>query len=498
MQSTSVVVVNHVSFETPNGRVLFRNLNFALDRKRSALVGPNGVGKTCLAKLLAGELSPSEGTIHRNGSLGFFPQRQLPETIAVDQYLAFDYSWSLLGEKLLEGIPRQELCSNLSGGQWMRVRLARAIKEDFLILDEPTNDLDRDGRQVLLQFLRDFEGGLLLISHDRECLRLCDEVLELSNRGFSKFGGNWDLYEEAKEQEREKLQYTLDSATRERDTALAERSEQKARQEKRNRRGAAAATRGGTPKILLGARKRKAQSTTGKIDSATLEQTQQAARDAWTAYSELKVDPLMYADLVGQEIPSQKLVAEAHDFNIRFQDWVYPRDLNFSWRGNIRLALKGANGSGKSTLLRALTGEELQTRGELRRGSLRSLCIDQRCAMLDDSKTVLENVRDFSMASETELRNGLAKFLFFKDSVFQKVETLSGGERLRAALACGFLGVEKPEFLILDEPTNNLDLVNVEFLENLLREYRGALLIISHDEVFLENCNVTDEFCLVN
>ncbi len=498
MQSTSVAIVSHVSFETGNGRALLTDLNFSLDRKRTALVGPNGVGKTCLARLLAGELAPSEGQIRRNGTLNFFPQRLLPEAVSVDQYLALDYSWSLLGEKLLEEIQRQTLCTHLSGGQWMRVRLARAIQDDFLILDEPTNDLDRSGRQALLQFLQEFEGGALIISHDRECLRLCDEVLELSNRGLSKFGAGWDAYQEAKQQEREHLRAALVSATRERDAALLERNEQKMRQEKRNRRGSATATRGGIPKILLGARKRKAQSTTGKIDVATFENAQQAARDAFDAYSELKADPLMYAELVGLEIPSQKLVAEANGFNIRYEDWIYHEDLHFSWRGNIRLALKGSNGTGKSTLLRAIIGEKLQTRGELRLGSLRSMYLDQRCAMLDDAKTVLENVRESSHASESDLRNGLAKFLFTKDSVFQTVGTLSGGERLRAALACGLLSTEKPELLILDEPTNNLDLVNIEFLENLLREFRGALLLISHDEIFLENCNVTESFVLPN
>ncbi len=492
----SIVTVRGVSFELPNGRELFNSLNFTLDRRLTALVGPNGVGKTTLAKLLCGELPPASGTIQRNEPITFFPQRKDPEPITVDEFLTLNYAWSPLGESLLEGINRQALCTTLSGGQWMRVRLAGTLDDQFLVLDEPTNDLDRGAREKILQFLKQRDGGALLISHDRECLELCAEILELSNRGLKKFGGGWLAYSEQKERERENLASALEQAKRERDAAKADRNEQRARQEKRNKRGAEAAARGGQAKILLGGRKRKAHATTGKIDSATLERANATVRDIHQAFSELKIEPVMYADPIGQEIPAQKLVAEATDFNIRFQDWIYKGGLNFSWRGPIRMALKGENGSGKSTLLKAILGAELNTRGILRRGNLATLYIDQRCASLDDEKTILENIRDTSILSESEIRSGLARFLFAKESVFQKAGSLSGGERLRATLARGFLSKEKPELLILDEPTNNLDLINIEFLENLTKGFRSALIIVSHDEVFLKNCGITRELFL--
>jgi ATPase subunit of ABC transporter with duplicated ATPase domains len=135
--------------------------------------------------------------------------------------------------------------TTLSGGQWMRVRLARALDNQFLILDEPTNNLDHDGRAALVQFLRHREGGALLISRDRECLQICEEILELSNRGISKFGGGWTGYVEAKERERKRLDAALDLAKRDREAALTDGTEQLARQERRNRRGAESAARGG-------------------------------------------------------------------------------------------------------------------------------------------------------------------------------------------------------------------------------------------------------------
>lgn len=492
----ATVIINAVSFELPNGRVLFNNLNFSLNAKVTGLVGPNGVGKTCLAKLIAGTFEPHKGSIKTNSSVTYLPQREIPAAISVQEYLGADYAWPTLGEKLLSGIEREKPCTTLSGGQWMRVRLAKALNNQFLILDEPTNDLDREGREMLLQFLRKRNGGILLISHDREALGLCDEILELSNKGLSKFGGDFSDYSDAKTNERSHLQRDLELAERKRDQTYSERLEKIAKQEKRNRMGVKAGERGGMPKILLGARKRKAQVSTGKIDKDTLDRAKAAVSAAHEALSELKIDPVMYADLIGEKNPAQKLVAEAFNFNVFFTDWLYKEDLNFSWRGNIRLAIKGGNGSGKSTLIKALRGQNYNTRGEFRSGKLRTLYIDQRCEMLDEQKTVLDNIRDVSPLSESDIRSGLAKFLFINDDVFKKVSDLSGGERLRAALALGLLQIDKPELLILDEPTNNLDLANIEFLENLVSEFKSALIVISHDEVFLENCAIEQVFTL--
>lgn len=493
----SIVTVSDVSFEFSNGRALFKQLNFSLDNRVTALVGPNGVGKTCLARLLIGEMEPSEGTIKRKIEVAYFSQRQLPEAISVASFLGDKYLWSELGEKLLSGINREMLCTHLSGGQWMRVRLVQALEDRYLILDEPTNDLDREGRDALLDFLKQRAGGILLISHDRECLSLCESVLELSNQGISQFGGGWKAFEQWREDDRAGREDALESAKRQRESARQERALQIARQEKRNRRGQLQAERGGLPKILIGARKRRAQVTTGRIDVATMERANEAVRTAYDAYAELKIDPVMYADLLGEEIPNQKLVVEARAFNVRFQDWLYERDLNFSWRGNIRIAIKGGNGSGKSTLLKAIRGTPLVTRGELRVGGLETLYLDQQGSVLNESKSVFENIRDVSRLNESEIRNGLAKFLFPKETVFQKVSSLSGGERLRAALARGLLSTTKPQLLVLDEPTNNVDLKNVEFLERLVKQFRGAIIVISHDEVFLSNSGVTESFAVL-
>jgi ATPase subunit of ABC transporter with duplicated ATPase domains len=489
-----------LSYELPDGRRLFSDLNISLSSGLTALVGPNGVGKTTLARLFSGELSPLRGHVHRSVPVTLFAQREPPPPLTVAEYLALDDAWARVEDKrlagrLLQGIADEALCPTLSGGQWMKVRLARALGEGYLILDEPTNDLDREGREAVLRFLRGHTGGALLISHDRECLELCDETLELSNRGLAKFGGGWSAYSAAREHERENLAQALETAEKERDKAWAARQEQREKQDKRNRRGADSAAKGGQAKILLGARKRAAQATTGKIDTGTLRKAGEAVQGLREAFQDLKIDPVMYADLVGRALPGSKRVAEAIGFNLRYpgQDWLYPRDLDFAWRGNVRIALRGGNGSGKSTLLRAVLGTlppDVETRGELRAASLEALFLDQRLAGLDDSKTVFDMIGEVSGAHDTEIRNGLARFLFTKETAFQKIGSLSGGERLRAALARGFLGSTVPELLVLDEPTNNLDLANIAFLEKVVAGFQGAVLVISHDETFIENCRL--------
>lgn len=492
----STIIVSRVSYELPNGRTLFNNISFSLNSKLTALVGPNGIGKTCLTRLIVGELSPTQGTVQKSGAVSIFHQRENAPIMTAEDYLATRYSWSLIGEKLLTGIDRGTPCSNLSGGEWMRVRLASTIEDQFLILDEPTNDLDREAKSILRNFLGEYQHGVLLISHDREILKLCDVVLELSHQGLEKFSGGWQSYEDEKERERSQSVVDVGRAKRERDKAMAERTIQVERQERRNQRGKNFAKKTGMARIVIGAKKRQAQVTTGRTNAWTLEKENQKVKEAYAALNEIKIDPIMYADLNGVEIPNQKLVAEAKDYNVFFGRWLYENGLNFSWRGGVRLAIKGANGSGKTTLIRAIQGNAFKTKGELRLGKLKTLYLDQPCSTLNDSQSILENVRAVSKMSESEIRNNLAKLLFTGDSVFQEVHSLSGGERLRTALACGLLAEERPELIILDEPTNNLDLGNIKFLENLISQFKGAVIIISHDETFLKGCGIHSELLL--
>jgi len=489
-----VATASHVSLEFANGRVLFEDLSFSLLPGVSALVGVNGAGKTTLGRLLAGEVLPTAGKVWAPSPPLLFRQSEAPSPLSVAEYLAETYSWSLLGEELLRGIAWEAHCSSLSGGEWVRVRLARVLEEPFILLDEPTNNLDSEGRAAVARFVQGRQGSTLLISHDRQCLGLAERIYELTNHGLRLYGGNYAAYAEEKERERVAAEAALVRAKQQRDHTREQRIEDAETQARREGRGKRQAKEGGMPRIALGNLRSSAQVSRGKRALAFEERENDSAEEVQQAFSALEKSPLMYAQIASEPLPNGALVAEARGLNFeRRGRWLYAEPLSFVWRGNVRVALQGANGAGKSTLLRALAegGEPA-----LQLGNLRTLYIDQKLSRLDEELSVLDNVRRYSNANESTLRTGLAAFLFPGDAALERVSSLSGGERLRAALAQGFLSHAAPQWLLLDEPTNNLDLKNISFLESLLRGFQGALVVVSHDSIFLENSGITEEMVL--
>ncbi|MFA6317857.1 MAG: ATP-binding cassette domain-containing protein [Elusimicrobiota bacterium] len=504
------IIFESVDFEWPNGQRVFKGLSLSLAAGRKyGLIGPNGVGKSTLARLAQGELSPAAGRIRRDCRVSYFTQFEAPPEMPVRDYL--EGLWAGAGgadagavAALQEGIGQDAVCLSLSGGEWTRVRLLKQLASGagFIVLDEPTNNLDRAARRSVLEFVRMTRRGLLVISHDRELLGSVDAILELSNKGLAVFGGNWAFYEGERVRERARLSRSLETATQERDGAAAAREEKLRKQEKRMRQAARSAPKTGMPKIILGGLKRKAQKTLGKVRSAAdaeLEAKVDAARGAFKAQ---KFDPVIYADFPDTALPASKLVFDARELNFRYAGTerdLWAQSVTFYMHGPSRLCITGPNGSGKTTLLNLLTGfRELDGRptGSLKLGGAAYGFLDQHSAALDEGLSVLDNVRAGSSKTVAEIRNMLAQFLFQGDKAFQGVSTLSGGERLRASLAKILLSSPAPQLLILDEPTNNLDLVNLEFLEGALRRFEGAVIVVSHDLTFLEGIRVTDELRL--
>ncbi|WP_408095610.1 ATP-binding cassette domain-containing protein [Peredibacter sp. HCB2-198] len=493
------IVFNHVGFEWPNGQSVFNDINFSLESKIYGLIGPNGVGKTTLANLLLGDLEPTKGSIAKGTEVvRVFHQKETPPNISIAEYLmetnAFEEPLFL---SFLKNLSLEQVCSSLSGGEWARVRLVKtaASGASFIILDEPTNHMDREGREVIQEFLNFFTGGVLIISHDREVLERVEKIIELSNQGLSLFTGGWGEYSLWRERERNKLGHDLEEAKKRRTASIEERQEKIEKQQKRQAQGRKLGLSGSLPRILAGGRKRRAQETLGDIDKNTMERLNEAVNDAWDAYQKLKIDPVMFANLPQVEIPQGKLIVEARDFNFHFkgQKDLWTNDLSFSFHGPSRIAITGANGSGKSTLLQLFLGKTLsgEKKGSLSFGSVEIGLIDQNYSVLNHEQSVFDNVRAVTQISDKDLRNALAMFLFQGERVSQKVSELSGGEKLRASLAKVLLSEPVAQVLILDEPTNNLDMPNIEFLESLLLEYKGALIVVSHDSVFLENLELT-------
>jgi ATPase subunit of ABC transporter with duplicated ATPase domains len=516
------IILSKLSWSTPDGRSLFSDLDLSFGPERTGLVGRNGVGKTTLFRLIAGETTPASGNVAATGKLAVLAQATTPasaETVAdlfgVAPALALleraergdataseiaEADWALEGRlaaalaRFRLDMPAETPLASLSGGQRTRVGLAALLfaEPDFLLLDEPTNNLDRDGRDAVIDMLAGWRAGAIVISHDRELLETMDAIVELSSLGATRYGGNWSHYREQK---------ALDLAAARQDLAVAEqrladvaRSGQAAaeRQARRDGAGKRKRAKGDMPRILMGMMKNRSENSGGK--AALLAERQQGQAQAALTAARSRVEILQPLSVA---VPASGLVAGKMVLRVAGLHGGHApgrpiiRDLSFAMTGPERVAVTGPNGSGKSTLLRLLTGELPPSAGEVRIDVDWAL-LDQSVGILDPSASVRDNFRRLNPGSdENACRAALARFKFRADAALQQVATLSGGELMRAGLACVLGGSSPPSLLILDEPTNHLDIASIEVIEAGLRACDGALLVVSHDRRFLEGIAIS-------
>lgn len=498
-----------LGYALPEGRALFQNLNFTIEKKKYGLVGINGVGKSTLVKIISGALEPSSGQLIGGARGVYLPQWEDRPEITAGEYLVdiWEGAEAILRESLLKDLDLAKPLAVLSGGQWMRVRLLRVLAHagDLLILDEPTNDLDRESRESLYQFVQTYTGGLLVISHDRELLEDVDEIWELSNQGLAVYGGSFSFYEERKGEERTLLTEKIDTARREKKKQEREHVEKLDRQAKRTRLAEKKAADMGLPKIILGGRKRQAQVTVGKIQSAEQERDQQRAAEFQQLLEKQKQSSEIRLDFSLGTKPKGKVIFSLENFNCRYvgqESMLWQEPLTFTLYAGDRLNIRGSNGSGKSTLLKIVTGvlasEKCERFGLISEILRKYVYLDQNYSLLDNKQNVMESLLEDCRYDQTETRNRLADYGFTGDSVFKPISVLSGGERLRLCLAKLAFSLKAPEVWILDEPTNNLDLDSLAVLEAALREYDGTLIVVSHDERFIERISCGQSLQLVS
>jgi ATPase subunit of ABC transporter with duplicated ATPase domains len=518
------VVAERLAFSLADGRTLFSDLTLGFGRERTGLVGANGTGKSTLVRLLAGELRPSAGAVVRAGTLGYLPQdfqvrgdQPLAGVLRIDDRLArvdrvlagaaspgdldgVGGDWDLreragavLARLGLSHLALERPALDVSGGEATRVALAGVLlaEPDFLLLDEPTNNLDAAGREALYAFVEAWTGGLLAVSHDRGLLRRMDRIVELTPAGARVYGGGYDLYREQRAAEAAAAARTLASAEAGLRTARREARQMRERQARRDGRGKRVAAEGGIPRIMLGMMKERAEGTGARVreTGARLVEDGRARVDA--ARGRVDEQGRLALDLPSAAVPAGKIVVELHAVSYAHPGAASPVVHGVSLRitGPERVAVTGRNGSGKSTLLRLVAGDLHPAAGTVRPGLPPDevAFFDQHARRLRDDASVLQNYRAANPGvDETAARHALARFLFEGDAVHQPAGSLSGGQRLRAALACPLNGWHPPRLLLLDEPTNHLDLDSLQALEQVLRGYDGALLVVSHDAAFLD------------
>jgi ATPase subunit of ABC transporter with duplicated ATPase domains len=530
------VVLSHLSFSFPNGRVVLSGLNAAFGPGRTGLIGVNGSGKSTLLRLIVGELRPVSGSVTVTGEVGYLPQDL---TLDVDASVA-----SLLGiaaardaiASIEAGDTRPELfdavgddwdvedralawlsrlglghvglddrVGRLSGGETVLTALAALLlrRPPVIVLDEPTNNLDLDARRRLCAAVESWPGVMLIVSHDRELLALMDQIAELTGApgaagpagsSLRMYGGNLEAYEAQLATEQAAARRAVTSAEagvrREKHDLLANQT----KQARRDRHGRAVAASGGIPTIVAHARKRAAQETAGRLRGVDLERVAVAEARLAEAEEAVRDDDTIRISLPGTAVPAGRTVLTVRGLDRPWLPWHAaaedPGALGeLILRGPERVALTGPNGAGKTTLLRFITGS-LDGLTVRLTGALGYL--PQRLDMLDESASVVENVRAVAPAAAVnEVRAGLARFLFRGTRADQPAGTLSGGERFRAVLAALLLAQPPPQLLLLDEPTNNLDMASVRQLSEALSCYQGALLVAGHDVPFLRSLGIT-------
>ncbi|WP_138466472.1 ABC-F family ATP-binding cassette domain-containing protein [Poseidonocella sp. HB161398] len=510
------VSISRLFWSVPDGRPLFTGLDLAFGPGRTGLVGRNGAGKSTLLRLIAGELSPLSGQIRTAGRLAMMRQEAAPapgariadafgqgdaldrlERAAAGTASAADLAaadWDLparIGAALRRcglDMPPETPLAQLSGGEQSRAALAAAIfgDPDILLLDEPTDALDRDGRAAVAGLLRGWPGCAIVASHDRALLEEMDAIVELGPRGAARFGGGFSAYRRQKDEAEAAARQALDQAGRARD--LARRRAQEAAERKARKDGAGKRSRakGGQPKVLLDAAKERAEASGGA--GTRLREARCGAAEAALEEARARVERLLPVDM---EIaptglaPARRVlrldgVAAGHDPAAPVL-----RGLSLEITGPERVVIAGPNGSGKTTLLDLAAGRRAPLAGQ-RELCVPAACLDQHLGLLDPGASLLGNVLRLNpQMAPNQARAALARFGFRGAEAERPAGAASGGERLRAALAATLGGLPPPMLLILDEPTNHLDLDGIAALEAALAAYDGAVLAASHDAAFL-------------
>ena len=517
----SSITLSGVGLTWPDGSTALTGLTGTFGTGRTGLVGANGSGKSTLLRLIAGLITPTTGRITTSGDVDYLPQtlilgvhstvadllgitEKFAALRAIEGGDAAEHHFDVLGDDWdietrvdealrhigLTAADLDRRVSEVSGGEAMVIAVAglRLRRAPITLLDEPTNNLDRVERARLADMVRSWPGTLVIVSHDTALLELMDNTAELHAGRLTVFGGPYSQWRARLDQEQAAAAQAERTAQQVVKTEKRQRVEAETKLARRARTAKTSHESKRGSKILMNQRGSDAQVSAGKLRTEFDDDVQSAQAVLDAASARVRDDEHIHLDLPDSRVPRGRRIAELHGSN-----------RSIIVQGPERIALTGRNGVGKTSLLEALVHGE-QAEASLTGAVLltdRVGYLPQRLDGLDEQASTVDNVRAAApTAAPGVIRNQLARFLLRGDSVNRPVQTLSGGERFRVSLARLLLADPPPQLLVLDEPTNNLDLQSVDQLVDALRSYGGALIVVSHDDAFLARLDLTTTLTL--
>ena len=472
---------------------ILEDLDLCLYEEIVALIGENGVGKTTLLKIMLGEVEADSGQIlPRHVVCGYVPQNPLFVGTVGGGLPANDETWRL--EAALQDVglnkPLAFKTDYLSGGQKTRLSIAYALAQnpppDILLLDEPTNNLDQAALHWLEEFVKQFRGAVIMVSHNRDFVNAtCSKVLELQGGKLQEYKGNYDAYKAQKEQETQAAMDAYEAYAKERRRLEKVAVMFKQRMQQVNSKHYVKQPK--ESKIRFKEAKSASQSIIGqkmKALNSRLGQMEDPIKPARSPRRPLHLEG---------DVRSHKLILKLQGIAMKYQAVLFER-LDLSITGSQRMRINGKNGSGKSTLLRIVMGFETPTDGTVKLGHEISIgYLSQEIDGLDRQKTALANLEGVT-ADKTCIHRETRALGLEPAELLEKPARLSRGQQTKLSF-CKLLLAEH-DFLVLDELTNHLDIPAREAIESALRAYRGAMLIVSHDDYFVRAVGIAREMNL--
>jgi ATPase subunit of ABC transporter with duplicated ATPase domains len=528
-----MIIIQNLTYIHTNGDLLFSDINLIVNKyDKIALIGNNGTGKSTLLSILAGKRPASGGLVKANSTPYYIPQifgqfndysiaqalqiedklKALHEilngNVTEENLVLLDDDWSI-EERCKEAFMHWKLnevsldqkIGSLSGGQKTKVFLAgiRIHSSEIVLLDEPSNHLDADSRVILYNYIKITTDTLVVVSHDRTLLNLFTAICELNKNGISMYGGNYDFYAEQKKIENEIFDHDLKNKEKAFRKAKEIERESIERQQKLDARGKKKQEKAGLPTISMNTLKNNAEKSTSRLKGVHAEKINIISEDLRQLRAGMPDIDKMKMDFYNSDLHTGKVLITAKDINFSYGDsLLWKQDLNFQIRSGDRIAIKGLNGSGKTTLIKMILGELDAQSGSMDRAGVNSVYIDQDYSLIDNKLSVYEQAQQFNLGAllEHDIKIRLNRFLFGREYWDKPGGALSGGEKMRLILCLLTINNVAPDIIILDEPTNNLDILNIEILTAAINAYKGTVLVVSHDEYFLKRISVEESVVL--